>query len=528
MAHLTLKVSGGLILAIVAVLAFLLVNRAEELPGTPTSAQAESARPQALPTATPIRLWPTPLSASDMDFLREFAVGYVNFDRADHGLPPVVLGTNPAAQLHAEDMLEHQYLGHWWVDGRKPYMVYTQTGGTSYAFENAASMGWTDDEWDSAECDEVGVACKIVGPEDAILALEYRMVYDDAHADWRHRDNILGESHRAVNIGVGWNGRRVTFVLHFEGGSVEADGPPVLDARGVLSLSLTKREPGDFIWGSIAIYYDPPPVSKTPAEIEALKNTEGFHSYCLGGGFTANCPDSYAVEVLKPSADGSPYPDLPPNVVVASSWTETATPTGGRFSFTAEVGPLMREPGVYTVVARRDSSLEVLVALSLTVAASGAVTAPDANNAPEFAAATDTRSVAENTAAGEDIGAPVEATDADNDTLTYTLGGADMASFDIDVATGQLMTKAALDYEAKASYEVEVTADDGTDIATVTVTITVTDLAEGSELSPYDTDNSGKIEGSEVIQAVRDYFDGDITGPEVIEVVKLYFAGRSN
>ena len=60
------------------------------------------------------------------------------------------------------------------------------------------------------------------------------------------------------------------------------------------------------------------------------------------------------------------------------------------------------------------------------------------------------------------------------------------------------------------------------------MTITVTDLAEGSELSPYDTDNSGKIEGPEVIQAVRDYFADDITGPEVIEVVKLYFAGRSN
>ena len=32
--------------------------------------------------------------------------------------------------------------GHWWVDGRKPYMVYSETGGTSYAAEN---MGWTDD-----------------------------------------------------------------------------------------------------------------------------------------------------------------------------------------------------------------------------------------------------------------------------------------------------------------------------------------------------------------------------------------------
>ena len=64
------------------------------------------------------------------------------------------------------------------------------------------------------------------------------------------------------------------------------------------------------------------------------------------------------------------------------------------------------------------------------------------NNAPVFADATDGRSVsvAENTAAGVDIGDPVAATDADNDMLTYTLGG-DGASFDID-STGQLMTMA--------------------------------------------------------------------------------------
>ena len=46
-----------------------------------------------------------------------------------------------------------------------------------------------------------------------------------------------------------------------------------------------------------------------------------------------------------------------------------------------------------------------------------------ANTAPEFATETAERSVAENTAADMEIGTPVEATDADNDTLTYTLGG---------------------------------------------------------------------------------------------------------
>ena len=65
------------------------------------------------------------------------------------------------------------------------------------------------------------------------------------------------------------------------------------------------------------------------------------------------------------------------------------------------------------------------------------------------------------------------------DVLTYTLGGADAASFGIREGTGQLQTKAALDYETKQSYTVTVTATDpGGLSATVTVTIEVTDVNE--------------------------------------------------
>ena len=44
--------------------------------------------------------------------------------------------------------------------------------------------------------------------------------------------------------------------------------------------------------------------------------------------------------------------------------------------------------------------------------------------------------------------------DADaGDTLTYTLGGDDMASFAIDSTTGQLMTMAALDFEMESQLQ---------------------------------------------------------------------------
>ena len=119
---------------------------------------------------------------------------------------------------------------------------------------------------------------------------------------------------------------------------------------------------------------------------------------------------------------------------------------------------------------------------SRTSAATQAVlAAAAANNAPEFTEGTSTtRSVAENTPSGANIGAPVAATDADSgDTLEYTLGGTDFKSFGIHLNTGQLLTQAALDFETKSSYAVTVSVSDGNSgTDSIGVTITVTDVNE--------------------------------------------------
>ena len=112
-----------------------------------------------------------------------------------------------------------------------------------------------------------------------------------------------------------------------------------------------------------------------------------------------------------------------------------------------------------------------------------------ANNAPVFTAGSNTsRSIAENTGSGVDIGSAVSATDPDNDTLTYSLGGTDAAAFTINSTTGQLRTHTALDYETQSSYTVTITASDGTDEATITVTINVIDETENR--APVFTDGS--------------------------------------
>ena len=154
--------------------------------------------------------------------------------------------------------------------------------------------------------------------------------------------------------------------------------------------------------------------------------------------------------------------------------------------------------------------------------------APDANVAPEFADNEDgARSVAENTVAGEDIGNPVAASDANGDALTYALSGTDTASFAIDPDTGQLMTLASLNYETKATYSVTVTASDSGGLGdSIDVTITVTDVDEmGTAGDPlvekYDANENGEIERPEVFTAINDYLDGDAGAPTRADVFKL-------
>ena len=87
-----------------------------------------------------------------------------------------------------------------------------------------------------------------------------------------------------------------------------------------------------------------------------------------------------------------------------------------------------------------------------------------------------TREVNENTGANQNVGSPVTAAYSGTCTLTYTLGGTDAASFEIDSSTGQLKTRSGVtyDHEAKSTYTVTVTASDancGADDATVTINV---------------------------------------------------------
>ena len=176
---------------------------------------------------------------------------------------------------------------------------------------------------------------------------------------------------------------------------------------------------------------------------------------------------------------------------VTPHWTPppAVTYTVYRNANPTPVAEALPDPEYTDLAVTRDTTYTYQVAVVVNggfATWSGLVTVTAPNQAPMFADTT-TRTIPENTPAGQNIGGRVTATDPDSDPLTYSLDGPDKDSFSITPSTGQLQTQAALDYETKASYTVTVavrdnlavdnTADMATD-AEIPVTITVTDVNE--------------------------------------------------
>ena len=212
------------------------------------------------------------------------------------------------------------------------------------------------------------------------------------------------------------------------------------------------------------------------------------------------------------------------------SWMPITGATDAAYMVAAgDVGYYLRVMATYTDAAGTDMAMEhspatMMVTMMVTM-----------NAAPMFDSETGTREVAENTAAGDPVGAPVTAMDADaGDTLTYSLSGTDAASFDIDSGTGQITVGAGtmLDFEAnQITYMVTVTATDAAGATdSIDVTVTVTDVDEGMPmdlLTRYDDDDDGWIQLTEARDAVGDYFippkGTELTLADARKVIGLYF-----
>jgi len=291
------------------------------------------------------------LSASELGALRSYALDLINRDRAAHGMRALQLGQNNAAQLHAEDALLHGYIGYGYSDGRKPYMLYSHSGGRSYISAHGASSGWTARQWQKEGCALRERACGIPDPREAIQSMHARLIYPNGAQREERRATILRDDHRSVNLGIAFNGRRLTYFQHFEGGDIEFSSPPLLNAEGILTIALTKRDPSITIYPAITLYYEQPSPPPPFTDLQRLRH------YCIGNGFSERCNDrilSYLFHTLylfdyRHFVITKPFPtarfrNAPHRS--ASSWIES--PTSLRIS--ADIARATQRPGIYTIV----------------------------------------------------------------------------------------------------------------------------------------------------------------------------------
>ena len=180
----------------------------------------------------------------------------------------------------------------------------------------------------------------------------------------------------------------------------------------------------------------------------------------------------------------------PDDLVSGESWSwSSSTTTNGTFtaitgatsaSYTpaaGDVGNYLRVTASYTDSSESEQSVSV-----------DSTDATLANPSPVFADALVTFSVAEDATTDDAVGT-VTATDPDNDTLTYSVGGTDAVEFNADFvlnATSGAITvnsDATIDHESKSSYAVTITATDTfnrTDTVDVTVTVDEPQVALGN------------------------------------------------
>ena len=133
---------------------------------------------------------------------------------------------------------------------------------------------------------------------------------------------------------------------------------------------------------------------------------------------------------------------------------------------------------------------------------------PVRNDPPEFGADVAARQVDENSPGGTSVGAPVTATDANGDAVSYSLAG--NGDFAVDPDSGQLSVAdgAALDFETQPSHSLTVTAlDPHGDSDRIQVTVNLNNVDEPGSLGL----SHDELRAGTVITAALEDPDGSVS-----------------
>ncbi len=183
-------------------------------------------------------------------------------------------------------------------------------------------------------------------------------------------------------------------------------------------------------------------------------------------------------------------------------WSRSGTAISGATNPTYNVGPDDLGHRLSVTVAYTDPQ-------GAGKSARATTSQPVANDPPVFALQSYGLTVAEDAVVGTAVGAPLQASDPNGDSITYTLSGDGAGDFAVG-ADGQINVAAALDHESRDSYALVSTASDPagrTDSMDVTITVTNVE-----ETGTVEFDSTGQPEVKNPLTATLTDPDGNVAG----------------
>ena len=157
----------------------------------------------------------------------------------------MVLGTNRAAQIHAEAAQEGCFTGHYGMDGTSTGMRYALAGGQQVNAENATGLN---------HCIQVHENLSLMRSLEDFL----RTAMNGLLASPGHFRTIVDENYRKVNIGLAWDRYVIWIVQQFEGDYVRYQQTPQLQGNSLVFEGQTvngARAEGGPTKFSVDIYY---------------------------------------------------------------------------------------------------------------------------------------------------------------------------------------------------------------------------------------------------------------------------------
>jgi uncharacterized protein YkwD len=133
--------------------------------------------------------------------IKEQQLKVINASRAAHGAPPVLLDelASQVADEMARHAAEEKLMGHYNLDGEKPYMRYAKAGGYDHVTENAAAY-WSSDDFNGSDEHVLNT----------MKELHAAFMAEKAPNDG-HKQAVINKNHTHVGIGMAWDGKQFRY-----------------------------------------------------------------------------------------------------------------------------------------------------------------------------------------------------------------------------------------------------------------------------------------------------------------------------